>query len=179
MYRDNTLIPTEAIRLLALGILAQRSERYADIVGQVRHFTSRIVGPSLDLMGTSLELLRYEGLIEPVDGQGMQDNARMRITEAGRAEFRELMRSGLRAPSNDMGKLVVALKMRFLHLLEPAEQRSQIELLIDGYEAELARLQDLREHHADDAGHLVAWLDHDIGHAGSRLAWLRRFHDSL
>src|SRR5687767_4992331 len=69
MYRDNSLMPKEAVRLAALGTLAQAgSLRYADLAGAIRHFTSRIVGPSLDLMGTSLELLRYDGLIEALDG---------------------------------------------------------------------------------------------------------------
>ena len=31
MYRDNTLIPTEAIRLAALGTLAMRPMRYGDL----------------------------------------------------------------------------------------------------------------------------------------------------
>ena len=50
-----------------------------------RHFTSRIVGPSLDLMGTSLELLRYDGLIEALDGTGMEDNAVLTVTGGRRA----------------------------------------------------------------------------------------------
>ena len=66
MFRDNSLIPAEAIRLAALGLLAEAERRYGDLAGEIRHFTSRIVGPSLDLMGTSVELLRYEGLIEAV-----------------------------------------------------------------------------------------------------------------
>jgi Putative AphA-like transcriptional regulator len=61
MFRDNSLIPAEAIRLAALGMLAESQRRYSDLAGEIRHLTSRIVGPSLDLMGTSLELQRYEG----------------------------------------------------------------------------------------------------------------------
>ena len=56
MYCDNSLMPKEAIRLAVLGTLTSGlgSLRYADLAGAIRHFTSRIVGPSLDLMGTSL-----------------------------------------------------------------------------------------------------------------------------
>ena len=46
MYRDNTLIPTEAVRLLALGILATGERSYSQLASEVRHFTGRIVGPS-------------------------------------------------------------------------------------------------------------------------------------
>ncbi len=68
MYRDDTLIPSEAVRLCALGILMLGRRRYAELAREVRHFTSRIAGPSLDLLGTSVELLRFEGLVRAVDG---------------------------------------------------------------------------------------------------------------
>ena len=41
MYRDNSLIPSEAIRLLALGILAGGEKSYADLASEVRHFVKR------------------------------------------------------------------------------------------------------------------------------------------
>ncbi len=50
MYRDNSLIPSEAIRLLALGILAGGDKSYAELAGEVRHFVSHITGPSLELV---------------------------------------------------------------------------------------------------------------------------------
>ncbi|MBL6864230.1 MAG: hypothetical protein ISQ90_05520, partial [Rhodospirillales bacterium] len=70
MYSDNTLTPRESIRLCALGILAGRKldglnkMTYDELVESVRHFVSRVTGPSLDLMGDSIELLKFEGLIE-------------------------------------------------------------------------------------------------------------------
>ena len=67
MYRDNTLLPSEAVRLLALGVLANSALSYSELATEVRHFTSRIVGPSLDLVGTPLEVLKVEGLIESLD----------------------------------------------------------------------------------------------------------------
>ena len=70
MYRDNSLIPSEALRLAALGSLWQRPKRYADLATELRHFTGRIVGPSLELLGPSLEVLRLEGLIAAGAGAG-------------------------------------------------------------------------------------------------------------
>src|SRR3546814_6409886 len=89
MYRDNSLVPKEAIRLAALGLLAERDRPYGDLAREVREFAARIVGPSLELLGTSIELLRFEGLIAPVDGQGMADAAVLRLTDAGRARSEE------------------------------------------------------------------------------------------
>ena len=175
MYRDNSLIPAEAVRLAALGSLAQAAKSYAALAGEVRHFAGRIVGPSLDLMGPSLELLRVEGLVEAEDG----DDAPMRITEAGRQELRRLLTAGLRGPLSELNKLIIALKLRFLHLLDPVEQRLQAELLAETCEKELVRLDDLRGHHAGEAGHLVDWLDHDIAQVRARLAWFRELEGRL
>ncbi len=170
MYRDNTLIPSEAVRLCALGTLLLGDRRYADLATEVRHFTSRLVGPSLELLGTSIELLRFEGLIEPVDSG---DDVPFRITENGRRAFRDLMRSGIRAPNNDVSKLVIALKMRFMHLLDPADRREQAELMAETYEQELARLQDLRLSHGTDASYLSDWLDQDIAQTEAKRDWFR------
>jgi len=179
MYRDNTLIPSEAVRLLALGILAGADKRYGELAGEVRHFTSHVVGPSLELVASPLELLKVEGLIEPaavaskVEGEVVADEEILRITDAGRAEFTTLLTANLRPAVNDINKLILALKLRFLHLLAPAEQRLQVEMLVEISERELARLTELRAHHEGSAGQLVAWLDHDVAAIRSRLDWFR------
>jgi hypothetical protein len=151
MYRDNSLIPIEAVRLSALGRLLRGPMRYAALAGEVRHFTSRMVGPSLELLGTS-------------------------ITEAGRAAFRELMRANVRAPGSDMGKLVLALKLKFLDLLEPADRREVVEGMIEIHRGEKARLADLRRGlsgGSDDP--LLRWLDLEIAQVDQRLEWCERF----
>lgn len=181
MYRDNSLMPKEAVRLAVLGTLVQGGpQRYADVAAGIRHFTGRVVGPSLDLMGTSLEMLRYEGLIEALDGTGMEDNALLGLTATGRAAFETLMRANVRAPSSDdINKLVITLKLRFLHLLAADAQREQVDGLVALYETELARLADLRRHDGGDPGHLVEWLDHDIAQVQARLDWFQDLHNRL
>ena len=169
MYRDKTLIPTEAIRLCALGILTDDPQRYGELAAAVRHIASRIMGPSFDVLGTSIELLRLEGLVEPVEGGGMADNALLRITAAGRAELANLLRSRVRSPVDDLNKLVLALKLRFLHLLEPSERGAQVDLLLEATDGEINRLRDLRAHQG--AGLLAEWLDHDLAQLAARRAW--------
>lgn len=179
MYADNTLTPKEAVRLCALGTLAQRPLRYSALAEAVRHFVSHVLGPSLDVMGASLELLKYEGLIAAVEGQGMEDDATLVISDEGRQELRTLLTANVRTGATELNKLIVTLKFRFLHLLEPVDRRNQADLLLDVCEGELARLEDLRQHHANDHGYLVEWLDHDIGLLESRLAWLENFRGRL
>jgi DNA-binding PadR family transcriptional regulator len=174
VYRDNTLIPTEAIRLAALGTLMEREARYSDLAAEIRYFVGRIIGPSLDLLGTSLELLTYEGLIVAIggaEGEASETDGSLRITDEGRAAFTRLMTSHVRAPVNDVSRLVVALKMRFLHLLDAEAQAEQSALLVEMCETELARLEDLTTRYG--SGKLADWLSLEIRHLRERLDWFR------
>ena len=169
MYRDNTLIPTEAIRLAALGSLAEGDKQYAELASEIRYFVARITGPSLDLLGSSLELLHYEGLASPVDSGPVEDGAVLSISQAGRDAFQTLMTSNVRAPVNEVSKLVIALKMRFLHLLSEEDRRDQADMLSEVCETELARLNELRSGY--DQEPLAQWLDLEIAQLQQRLDW--------
>ncbi len=183
MYRDNSLLPSDAVRLLALGLLAdQRPDRgamsYAALAGEIRHFTGRMVGPSLDLVGVPLEVLKVEGLLEASDegvpGQNPSDgSATLRVTEAGLEELRRLLTSDGRRPSYEFSKLFIAIKMRLLHLLPARDQVLQLELMVETCERELARLEDLRGHHQGGGSRLVPWLDREIQQARDRLQWFQ------
>jgi DNA-binding PadR family transcriptional regulator len=170
MFRDHSLVPAEAIRLAALGLLAEAPRHYADLAAEVRFLTSRIAGPAPELMGTSLELLRYEGLAVAVDGA---EDPVLTVTANGRAALERLLRANLRAPSTDLGKLGLALKLRFLGQLPAAEQSQQIAQVVGACESELARLTDLRTRHGSTPGLFRDWLDHDIAQIEARIAWLK------
>jgi DNA-binding PadR family transcriptional regulator len=173
MYKDNSLVPSEAVRLAALGLLAKGPRAYADLAREIRQFAQRIVGPSLELLGPSLELLKVEGLIEAQNTKAPHDEQIMLLTESGRAELRRLMTANLRGPMGEVNKLIIALKLHFLETLSPEERRVQAEMLEEACERELTRLLDLRSHHAESGGLLVDWLDHEIAEIESRRAWFR------
>ncbi len=173
MYADNTLTPKEAARLCALGSLAQHASMpYAALAEAVRHFLDRVQGPSLDILGSSLELLRYEGLVD--ETQSAEETV-LSITDDGHRELMVLLTAPLRPGATDLNKLIAALKFRFMHLLDAKEQRVQIELMLETAETELTRLLDLHRHHEGDSGHLVAWLNHEIEDLERRIAWLTEF----
>jgi hypothetical protein len=173
MYRDNSLIPIEAMRIAALGALADKPMRYAEVAADVRRFASRIVGPSLDLMGSSVEVLRAEGLIGPTeDGP----DPLLTLTPAGRADLVTLLKAGIRATNTELNRLVVALKMRFLHLLPSHDRRDQILLLHSLLSGERDRYRDLQSTGANDAL-FNDWLAFEIEVLDARLAWLDRFAD--
>jgi len=178
VYPDRSLLPREAVRLAALGLLAGAPMSYGALAEEVRHFASRVAGPSLELMGTSIELLRHEGFVRHVDDASGPD-AVLTLTDAGREELYALLRSAVRAPLNDVNKLVLALKFRFLHLLQPADRRTQVAMMVEACEVELARLVDLRARHANAPGYLTSWLDHDIAEVRSRLDWLTQIHETV
>ena len=117
MYRDNSLIPRETIKMAALGALIERERSYDDIANEVRSFISRIVGPSLELMGTSIELLKVEGLIETVNDNDKDDASLLRLSPAGLQELKEYLRSNLKSGGSELNKLVIALKLRFIDIL--------------------------------------------------------------
>ncbi len=178
MQRDLSLVPTESIRLAALGLLAEGERRYGDLAIEVRHLTSRLAGPSLDLLGPSLELLRYEGLVESAvaaadPGQMLTGETMLRLTAAGRLALVELLTAPVRTPVNDAARLAIRMKLRFLHHLEAAERRSEIEHLIEIIAGETARLVDLRATLGDSAPYLVDWLDQEVENAEGRIAWLK------
>jgi DNA-binding PadR family transcriptional regulator len=173
MFPDNTLTPKEAIRLCALGTLARGDRSYAALASDVRNFAGHMLGPSLDLMGPSLELLKLEGLVSATSGSG--DSADLAITGRGTAELRKLLTANIRVGGAELNKLVLALKFRFLDLLAPEVQADEVQRIYDHCDNELSRLEAVRMDHADEPGALSAWLDHDIELMQRRMDWIDRF----
>lgn len=174
MFRDQPLIPAEAIKLAALGFLADGPRRYGDLAAQVRQFTGRIAAPSLDLMGTSLEALIVEGLAAASEGKGMADNARLSLTPAGRATLTSLLQARLKGPLGDFTRLALLLKLRFLHHLGAAERETQMAHIAETVGDEINRLNDLRRSEAGAPQHYLDWLDADIGQLQGKLTRLER-----
>ena len=174
MFRDQPLIPAEAIKLAALGFLADNPRHYGDLAVQIRQFTSRIAAPSLDFMGTSLEALIVEGLASASEGKGMADNARLSLTPAGRAMLTSLLQARLKGPLGDFTRLTLLLKLRFLHHLGPAERETQMAHITETVGDEINRLNELRKSDAGAAQPYLDWLDADIAQLLGKLARLER-----
>jgi len=178
MFRDRTLMPAEALRLTALGILAERGAMaYAALATEVRLFTASFGGSPVDVMSSSIELLRFEGLIRTVEEADDPGNAVIELTQAGRDAIGDLLEAPIKS-GNAYAKLLTALKMRFLGLLPAEHQAEQIEMLAETRQAELARMLDLRGKLADHNPGFIAWLDHEIGRIETDLAWLRELAGS-
>ena len=173
MYKDNSLIPSEAVRLAALGLLWQGERSYAELAKEIRHFIGRIVGPSLELLGPSLELFKIEGLIEAIDPRQAPEAQIMRLTPEGRAELHRLMTTRLRGPMGEVNRLIIAFKMHFLACLPEDDRRQQLSLLIEACDKDLARLSDLRAYPSvtGSTSHLASWLDLEIAEIEGRRRW--------
>lgn len=178
MYRDNSLIPSEAIRLLALGLLAEAPRSYAEVAAEVRRFIGLVVGPSLDLVAPPLELLKIEGLVRAEAAGSSSHDAILHLTDAGRAELQKLLAANVRAPTNDISKLILALKMRFLPQMPLNGQRLQAEILAEVTLRERARLKELRST-AGENPIFAAWLDLEIAQAEARLQWFERLSEGF
>ncbi len=177
MYADNSLTPKEAARLCALGTLSDGAMSYGQLATSVRAFIDRVQGPTLDVMGSSIELLKYEGLVATSTGDG--DLETLAITLEGHVELKSLLVAHVRPGAGDLNKLIVALKFRFMHLLDIDDQRAQVGILIDTTEAELSRLTDLHQNHLPDSGHITTWIDFEIKALSERIEWLVQFKADL
>ena len=74
---------------------------------------------------------------------------------------------------SDFGKLIVALKFRFLSLLTRDDQLVQLSMMIETCETELAQHIDLRGNQKNYAGHLTTWLDQEIDNIKESLKLLQ------
>jgi DNA-binding PadR family transcriptional regulator len=171
VYRDNSLIPKEAIRMAALGALVKRDRPYAEIAGEVRQFAARVVGPSLDLLGTSIELLKLEGLIAVVGEDAGDDSEMLRLTEEGVNALEAYLKTNIRPGTSDLNKLVIALKLRFIDVLDPEDQVDQLEGLMRMYEGEQVRLRDLAAHGEWSEGLMPEWLEIELDMVSRRINW--------
>ena len=177
MYMDKILVPAEAIRLAALGGLTGGEMSYEDLAKDIRHVVARVVGPNLDLLGSSLEILRLEGLLKPANNEDqVTDSTLLKITEEGREAFEALMSANLRVPMDETGRLVYFLKLRFLDQLQGESYLDQLDLLVEFHQSELARLEDLNK--AMNSSVLSTSLEMDIAYQKGRIEWLMKLEDA-
>ena len=171
MYRDRSLQPGETVKLIALGLLIEAPRTYADLANDIRYFTARIVGPSLDLLGSSLEILRLEGWIAPKEGEGDKGPGDLiSLTDSGYEQFLSLMNAPLRIPLNDSNRLALLTKLRFLSYLPEETRLDQIDLIEELVEKEQAWNAELARDFPQTA--LGAWVEMESRDLSAKRAWL-------
>ena len=171
MYRDRSLQPGETVKLIALGLLIEAPRTYADLANDIRYFTARIVGPSLDLLGSSLEILRLEGWIAPKEGEGDKGAGDLiSLTDSGYEQFLSLMNAPLRIPLNDSNRLALLTKLRFLSYLPEETRLDQIDLIEELVEKEQAWNAELARDFPQTA--LGAWVEMESRDLSAKRAWL-------
>lgn len=169
--RERGLVPKAALRLAALGTLWEGEKRYADVALEAREFVARFSSPAPEILSTSIELLKLEGLIEEIVVPGGcrsdevgESNPLLRITESGVTALASLLKAPLNPKMSDITRLAVALKLRFVHALSPAERAEEVAGLQAMYEAERERLATLlaAERNRPTARLLCEWLTAEI-----------------
>ena len=176
MQRDRVLIPVEGLRLASLGILASRGAMdYATLATQVRLFATSYGASPADVMSSSIELLRFEGLIAIGEDGEDTGSAVVTLMPGAREELERLMLAPFRI-SGGSSRLMVALRIRFFRLLDTAAQRQLAEVLRDTLASERTRLVTLRRHLEGEEPGFLAWLDRDIARTEEDLTWLEDKH---
>ena len=160
--------------MAALGALIERERSYEDLANEVRSFISRFVGPSLELMGTSIELLKLEGLIETVDDKDKGDASLLQLSSAGLQALKDYLRSNLKSGGSELNKLVIALKLRFIDILSDDERRDQLLAIRDMHHNEKRRLEDLKTQTTWLTGFLLESIELDLFAVNKRIEWCDR-----
>ena len=100
-------------------------------------------------------------------------DAQLSLTDAGHKKFIELMQGNVRDTSGELSRLIMALKMRFLHLLDHDIRTEQIEILQDVCELDLERVLALRDEHANEAENFTSWLEMEVKRLEQKRDWLK------
>jgi hypothetical protein len=122
-------------------------------------------------MGTSIELLKLEGLIETVNDNDEDDASLLQLSPSGLQELREYLRSNLKSGGSELNKLVIALKLRFIDILDDDEKRDQLLAIRDMYYNEKRRLEDLKNQTTWLTGFLLESLELDLFVVNKRIEW--------
>lgn len=162
-----------SLRIAALGLLASEPGSGYDLL---RHFEKSLanVWPATQsqLYG-ELNRLAEAGLIEVTD-IGPRGRKEYRITDAGRAELRRWV-----ADSHDDQpfRSAALLRVFLLAALPPAEAQSHMERMAEHADAEVERLERLRDSIAwtddDDSFYGLAVLDYGLRLSAMEAEWAR------
>ena len=122
--------------------------------------------------GASLNMA-LEGLVKEDSGNAAFSDGQLILTQQGHDKFVELMQGNLRDTSGELSRLIMALKMRYLHLLDDDIRREQLEILQDVCELDLERVLALREEHANEASNFTGWLEMEVKRLEQKNDWLK------
>lgn len=177
MFKDQSLVPAEANRLAALGLLAEQTMSYADLARAIRTLTSLITGPSMDLIAPPLALLKVEGLVR-FETETEDETALLSLTDHGTENLLHLLKANLRSTDNDVSKLVLSLKIRFMPFLSEAEQLIQADIVQETTERQLERLYQLQKIAPTDNLLYRQWIDFEIEQIERRAEWFQKHLDA-
>ena len=117
------------------------------------------------------ELLKLEGLIETVNDNDKGDASLLQLSPAGLQELKEYLRSNLKSGGSELNKLVIALKLRFIDILDDDEKRDQLLAIRDMYHNEKRRLEDLKNQTTWLTGFLLESIELDLFIVNKKIEW--------
>ena len=140
-FPDGSLLPQEAARLCALGLLREGARPLAALARETHRLLSFHLGASLDAAGESIAALPALGLARAEAAPGAAPGeAILHATASGEAELRALLASSPPAPmGGDLGRAVASLKLRFAGALHGEARRAMLQALVEAARADQAR----------------------------------------
>lgn len=139
-FPDGSLLPQEAARLCALGLLREGARPLAMLARETHRLVSFHLGASLDAAGESIAALPALGLARAEAAPGAAPGeAILHATAAGEAELRALLASAPAPMGGELGRAVASLKLRFAGALHGEARRAMLQALVEAARADQAR----------------------------------------
>ena len=96
---------------------------------------------------------------------------RQQLSPTGLQELKEYLRSNLKSGGSELNKLVIALKLRFIDILDDDERRDQLLAIRDMYYNEKRRLEDLKSQTTWLTGFLLESIELDLFVVNKKIEW--------
>jgi DNA-binding PadR family transcriptional regulator len=171
-------------RLFVLGILNERDSHGYDLRQIAQHWNlHEWADISYGAIYHALTTLQREGLVEQVGIEQVGERpprAVFRITEPGRAAFREALREA--ATEEFRQRHPVNLALVFLAELPPPERTDLLRERLRRLEERRGKVIRVRQslaHLEDSAPSAVAAVEHDLGHLAFEIEWTRQLLEQV
>lgn len=166
-----TLDAKGATQLAILGVVRRAPALGTEIVSLVKHIVGRAWQPTSDVIAVNLDELLKRGLIVREGAGRSWDTTRYTITGPGQALLQELLLQPMQGATGQLDPNAVALKVCFLDLLSPDEQRAQVDGVMAGYGREIAHLEEAIRRCACDWRYVPGWMELELRRLEAERDW--------
>lgn len=166
--------PQDALKLAILGSLLRAPAPSSEIVSAVQCIGGHNWQPAAEAIISRLIELTEEGLAERIDKAARFPRIWFAITERGREEVQELLRTRIVGPCVAIDRAWLSMKVCLLDLLDQGERAGQLDALVETHQSERLRLRRTLAHCPEEWGYVRRWVESDLERVDAELARLEQ-----